>query len=133
MNTVCTVMMAWLLAWGASAQAAAPPLAGIDVYGTSAFDSALLRTELAADVAALSAAEDAHDLAAAKAAKERIASSLQQRGDFALVEVTLMQYHREPAVQYLTVDVVERADRARRMPFNEDGIFRHYPELNGEA
>jgi hypothetical protein len=108
-----------LLACVGAVHAAAPALAGIDVCGTSVFNSAAIRTEFSKDLAEWSEAKLAGNSTASEAARKRIVTSLQQRGDFALVDATLMQYFRKPTVQYLTIDVVEREDVARRMPFTE--------------
>jgi hypothetical protein len=92
-------------------------LVAIDVYGTSTFDSALIRSEFSEDLDTWREAVHMDDRAAVKAAKDRIVTSLQKRGDFAFVDATMISYFREPTVRYLTIDVVERSDSARRMPF----------------
>jgi hypothetical protein len=114
---VRVAVMTWLLACVTCTQAAAPALVAIDVYGTSAFDSALIRSEFSEDLDTWREAAHTDDLAAVKAAKDRIVTSLRKRGDFALVDATMISYFWEPTVRYLTIDVVERSDSARRMPF----------------
>jgi hypothetical protein len=91
--------------------AAAADFDGIDVYG-------MIRVEFVHELADWRAADAAGDSVRSRAARERIVSALRQRGDFALVEATLISYFRkDPAAKYLTIDVVERGDRERRMPF----------------
>lgn len=96
----------------------APQLSGVDVYGTDAFTAAELKRDHGA-VLSLFARLAAGDVT--EAAVERVMelrAELSARGSFAYLDFSLItSYGAEGPVHYLTVDVVEAADSARRMDF----------------
>ncbi len=102
----------------APAQAEVAELGGVDVYGTEAFDAAGVRAEFGKELDALREALDSGDVERSTAVEASIVSALHKRGDFALIDIGVITYAKQVRTQYVSIDVVESADRARRMPFN---------------
>ena len=103
----------------ATAQEQSPSLMGVDVYGTGAFDGSSIRSEFAEELTTFLQKTSARDLPGSEEIEARMRAALAQRGDFALVEVSAVDYFRQPTITYVTIDVVERKDAERRMPFRE--------------
>ncbi len=107
-----------LLAMSTAVAAQTPKLAGIDVFGTRAFDAALVRSRYGADLerafAALSTGEFPDSLA--ERWKQALLG-LRALGEFAYLDFSFVNYYDGAPRAFLTVDVVERADSARRMAF----------------
>lgn len=101
----------------AQAQGPAPKLDGVDVYGTDAVDVAAIRQEFAANFDGIAAAIEAFDRERAVALKEPIAAAIRKRGPFAFVNLTIIFNPPPDRGTWITIDVVEQRDAARRMPF----------------
>ena len=109
-----------LLAAGAlSAQPAALPLRGVDVFGTRAFTGAELRAQHGTALDSVVYALTTGDYDSTVVEKYRtIMRGLQARGSFAYLDMSLIQYFDDDKRgAYITIDVVERADSAARMAF----------------
>lgn len=114
---------AWLSLFAAPAagQDAAPTADSIDVYGSTAFDSAEVRAQLEPDVRRYVAIGP--DLgpgtpereASRRAIETKVRSTLETRAPLAYFEIHVTWY--SPTRSNVTIDVVEQADAARRMPF----------------
>lgn len=94
-----------------------PSIQALDVYGTQALDAAEIERTARSELDALAAAIAARDATRIKEAKAAITKPLLERGDFAYLELTIIQYFPPTPGLYATIDVVETKDRARRMPF----------------
>ena len=98
----------------ATAAKAEHPFMGVDLYGTSrpgVFDE--IQRKHGTRISEFVQAEDpkrAHEL------RKEIAALIRNEHGFADVDLSMLTYF-QPSARYLTIDVVERADAARRMPF----------------
>jgi hypothetical protein len=114
----------------ASAQPAAPPVRNIDVYGSSVFDPAAFRAEFGPDI--LRFVElgwqagfggsvpppNAEQLEASmEATNLKIRSALEARAPLAYFEIGVTLDFGPPQQVDVSIDVVEKVDEARRMPF----------------
>lgn len=120
MATLITVLLPGIAA--AAAQEATPPepipVLGIDLYRTDAFDAAWLNEAVGEDLRALLGGRLPDE--EVQATVERIRTTIRSRGDFAYVQPSAIQYFEEGgAVMYITLDVVDAADAAERIPFRE--------------
>lgn len=89
----------------------------VDVYGTTAFDGQTVRRDFPDELQELSEAIQVRDAPGVQLIKERIAEKLLPRGQFAYLNVSPIRYFPPDSALYITVDVVEEADKSRRMPF----------------
>lgn len=124
--------------------AAATHFAGVDVFGTDRLDVASLRTRLGADFDDFESAWLAQEFDRAFPLKQALEQRVKERGGFAFVEFSVVQYFRPGQPSWLTVDVVEPQDAARRIAFasapsetlpDPDGLlerYRKYEELGFE-
>jgi len=115
----------------ALAQDPAPPLESIDIYGSSVLDSAAVRAEFGADirryVEIMSQAptgpssvtpEKADEIEASLLAiQTKIRDGIGARAPLAYFEVHATLSFGPPRQVNVTIDVVEKIDEARRMPF----------------
>jgi hypothetical protein len=113
----------------ASAQSGAPPVRSIDIYGSSVFDPAAFRAEFGPDVlryvelgsqAGLtgSVPPNAAELEASMLAIDsKIRAALESRAPLAYFELGVTLDFGPPQQVDVTIDVVEKVDEARRMPF----------------
>jgi len=108
-------------AGGQQPSAAAPTLRSVDVFGTEIFTGDDVATEFKSDIASLAASlgtwppnEDA-----GSAATERIESALKSRGPFAYLRLGVTYSPAPDNGLYVMVDVVEKKDASRRMPFRK--------------
>lgn len=94
------------------------PLRSIDVYGTARLRAEDVRARYGDDLARLAEyyAEDAEEF---EPLRERIETELRGRGPFAWLAVSLIESYAPDHPIRITIDVVEEADAARRMPFRE--------------
>jgi hypothetical protein len=116
-----------LTAEHAGAQDASLPLESIDVYGSAALDSAAIRAEFEADIVRYVAAMERTRLPNANfdeigktlfGIRNELRASLEQRVPLAYLEISMLMNSAPPPPHInVTIDVVERADEARRMPF----------------
>jgi len=118
-----------LASLGASAQNAAPAVTSIDIYGSSVFDSAAARAEFGPDILRYvelgwqagfngSVPENAAELEASMHAIDtKIRTALESRTPLAHFEIGVTLNFGPPQQVDVTIDVVEKADEARRMPF----------------
>jgi len=118
----------------ASAQGAVPAVQSIDIYGSSVFDSAAARAEFGADILRYVALgmqampagpnsttpENAADLEAGMHAIDtKIRTAIESRVPLAYFEIHVTLGFGPPLQANVTLDVVEKADEARRMPFRD--------------
>lgn len=114
----------WLLAAGwvaiaSGALAATPRLDGLDVYGTERLDVSAIRREFAESFDGIAAAARTFDGDRIRALKAPITDALRARGDFAFLNLTVIFNVPPNEGTWITIDVVERGDAARRMPFGQ--------------
>jgi len=106
-----------------SQEPAAPPapppksFAAVDRFGTSRFTAEKLLEPLRPRFAEYEQASLAHDYEKAAPIQHELETAVKQAGGFAFVKFSVVRYFREGDPSYLTIDVVEPADVARRMTF----------------
>lgn len=124
--------------------APASPLAGVDVFGTRAFTAAQVRAVHGADLDSIASAFASGRIDEEVIARYRnVVTELRSRGDFAALDLSVVTYFDRPQpTLYITVDVVERADSARRMAFGAPpadtvpdpaGLVSAFVEYDGRA
>ncbi|MBI4404798.1 MAG: hypothetical protein HY537_11585 [Deltaproteobacteria bacterium] len=92
-------------------------VAGIESYGSSRVTEAAIRKVLGADFDTWIKKGLAGD-AGAEALETQLSAKIKKAFDLALAEWSVMHYFEEQGLAiYITLDVVEKADTARRMPF----------------
>ena len=114
----------------ASAQSGVPPIRSIDIYGSSFFDSAAVRAEFEPDLMRFielgwqaglgsgSAPANAAELEAEmEATSTKIRTALESHVPLAYFEIGVTLDFGPPQQVDVTIDVVEKVDEARRMPF----------------
>jgi hypothetical protein len=113
----------------ASAQSGAPPVRSIDIYGSSVFDPADFRAEFGPDVlryielgwqAGMNGSEppNAPELEARMLAIDsKVRAALEARAPLAYFDIGVTLDFGPPQQVDVSIDVVEKADEARRMPF----------------
>jgi hypothetical protein len=118
-----------LVSLGASAQDAVPAVQSIDIYGSSVLDSAAARAEFGTDLARFvelgwqaglkgSVPENAAELEERmRAIDTKIRTALESRTPLAYFEIGVTLNFGPPQNVDVTIDVVEKVDEARRMPF----------------
>lgn len=118
-----------LASLGVSAQDAAPAVQSIDIYGSSVLDSAAARAEFGPDVLRYvelgwqagfggSVPENAAELEAQMLAIDaKIRTALESRTPLVYFEIGVTLDFGPPQQVHVSIDVVEKADEARRMPF----------------
>jgi hypothetical protein len=118
----------WLCAGLASAQNAAPRVRSIDLYRSAALDSPSLLAEIESDIARYAAIRaEGTNSDANRARLEAEEASIEARVEAKLAaRVPLAFFEIDPTFDFgpplqidVTIDVVEQADAARRMPFRE--------------
>jgi hypothetical protein len=112
---------------GALAQTGPLPVESIDVYGSAALDPAAIRAEFEDDVLRYVAAMDQLRSPSANfdeigktlvAIRDALRASLDRRVPLAYLEISSITNTAPPPPHVnVTIDVVEKADAARRMPF----------------
>jgi hypothetical protein len=129
-----------------------PRVASLDVYGSRTFDSARLRAELEPELlqyAALGIEAQTNpnaDLqrleAEAVAIQEKVEAALSAAGPLAYFHLSMTTDFGPPQQVHVTVDVVEQADAARRMPFrpaptsriaDPDGLIAAWSEYQAKV
>jgi hypothetical protein len=116
-----------LAAEHAGAQVPSLPVESIDVYGSAALDSAAIRAEFETDILRYVATMDRGRLPNANfdelgktlfGIRDKLRASLEQRVPLAYLEISVLTNSAPPPPHInVTIDVVEKADEARRMPF----------------
>jgi hypothetical protein len=111
----------------AGAQSASLPVESIDVYGSAALDAATIRAEFNADILRYAATMDRTRLPNANfdelgktlfGIRDKLRASFERRVPLAYFEISLITNTAPPPPHVnVTIDVVEKADEARRMPF----------------
>ena len=114
----------------ASAQPAAPPVRSIDIYGSSVFDPAVFRAEFGPDISRFVELgwqaglgwsvppPNAEQLEASmEATNSKIRDALEARAPLAYFDLGVTLDFGPPQQVDVTIDVVEKVDEARRMPF----------------
>ena len=115
-----------------SAQGTVPPVRSIDIYGSSVFDSAAIRAEFAPDISRFielgwqagfggSVPPNAEQLEASmEAINSKIRSALEARAPLAYFQLGATLDFGPPQQVDVTIDVVEKVDESRRMPFRAE-------------
>jgi hypothetical protein len=122
------VTAAWsLCGLAAVAQIDPPRVASLDVYGSRTFDSAKLRAELEPELLRFGAlgieaqtnpnADMQRLEAEAVAIQDKVEAVVGAAGPLAYFDLSITTDFGPPQQVHVTVDVVEQADAARRMPF----------------
>jgi hypothetical protein len=111
----------------AGAQSASLTVESIDVYGSAAFDSAAIRAEFEADIMRYVAAMEQMRAPSTNfdelgqilfGIRDKLRTSLEQRVPLAYLEISAVTNTAPPPPHVnVTIDVVEKADEAVRMPF----------------
>jgi hypothetical protein len=102
---------------------ATPKLVAIDVFGASPASRERLLRDHQEALRRLGQAMIEHDTSVDR---EAIVAQLMRAGEFALVEPSLVGYFEEDGMAYyLTLDVVETKDAARRMTFAPAPVSEH--------
>jgi hypothetical protein len=133
----------------AGAQGASLPVESIDVYGSAALDSAAIRAEFEADILRYVVTMDQARSPNANfdeigktlfGIREKLRTSLERRVPLAYLEISVLINSAPPPPHInVTIDVVEKADEARRMPFraaptrelaDPGGLLAAWNELN---
>lgn len=134
-GTVSTLRLLAATALGpafASAQDAAPSVQSIDIYGSSVLDSVAAREQFGPDILRYVAIgmqamgpspttpeKEAEIEAALMAIDGNVRTALESRMPLAYFEIAVTLGFGPPQQINVTLDVVEKADAARRMPFRE--------------
>ena len=133
-GTVSTLRLLAATAFAPSlalAQGGAPPIRSIDIYGSSVLDSAAVRAEFEPDLVRFielgwqagfgrdSAPANAPELEAEmEATSAKIRTARESRAPLAYFEIGVTLDFGPPRQVDLSIDVVEKVDEARRMPFH---------------
>jgi hypothetical protein len=139
------------IAGAAAGQARELPLESIDVYGSDALDSAAIRAEFGADIERYvttmnkARAPNANYDEIGKTLfgiRDKLTVALNERVPLAYLEISSIISSAPPPPHInVTIDVVEKADEARRMPFrtaptgeltDPGGLLAAWNELMGE-
>jgi hypothetical protein len=102
-----------------AAPAAVPTkgFAAVDLFGTSRFTAEQLLAPLRPRFTEYEQASLARDFEKAAPIQHELEGAVKQAGGFAFVKFSLIRYFREGDPSYVTIDVVEPGDVARRMTF----------------
>jgi hypothetical protein len=95
----------------------ATTFAAVDLFGTTRFTAEKLLEPLRARFTEYEAASLAHDYEKAAPIQHELEAAVKQAGGFAFVKFSVVRYFMAGDPSYLTIDVVEPADVARRMTF----------------
>ncbi len=90
---------------------------GVDVYGTTRLKADVVWKTLRADFDELARTISSQDFPRIQEQKAKIAEKLKAQGPFAYVALSPIIYYPPTPGLYVTIDVVEQKDAARRMPF----------------
>jgi hypothetical protein len=121
-----------------------PTLRSIDVFGTSVLTGDDVATEFKSDIDSIAAAFGTWppNVELAGPATERIETALKSRGSFAYVHVGVTYSPAPDNGFYFMVDVVEKKDAGRRMPFRKqptgvladpDGLIAKWDEYQNKV
>jgi hypothetical protein len=92
-------------------------LKGVDVFGTTQIPAELIQEGFGNELEMLVQAIAAHNDQAFMDSYAKITGEIQAMGDFAYVSLSPIMYYDRRNSFYLTVDVVEQRDKARRLNF----------------
>jgi hypothetical protein len=92
-------------------------LKGVDVFGTTQITAELIQQRFGNELEALVQAIAAHKDQAFMDSYAKITGEIQAMGDFAYVSLSPIMYYDRGNSFYLTVDVVDQRDKARRLNF----------------
>jgi hypothetical protein len=109
---LCVFMVA-----GRPATAEERKIDSVDVYGTTLLDADVVWRTLRTDFDELARAISSQEYARIQEQKAKIADKLKAQGPFAYVALSPIVYYPPTPGLYVTIDVVEQKDAARRMPF----------------
>jgi hypothetical protein len=116
MRTRLALLLVALFAAGA-ARAQTGALRGVDVYGTSRITAEQLREKLGSDFTRLAESIASSDAETFVKAEGKLIDAVREMGPFAFVRISAIMDNDPGRSIYVTVDVVEERDRARRMDF----------------
>jgi hypothetical protein len=117
-----------------------PHFAAVDLYGTSRVTAEQLVAGFGPRFAEFERASLAGDFEHASSDRAALEQQLTSEGGFAFARLSVVQYFQKGQPSYLTIDVVEPADAARRMDFakgpdpnapplpDPDGLLARYAE-----
>ena len=100
-------------------RAADQPLAGIDTFGSHQITIEQILKGARTDIEQFSAAIAARDMKTAEQAHNSAKEKIEKLAKFAFFKLSLIQYPPPNSNTYVTVDLVDPADRDRRMNFKE--------------
>jgi hypothetical protein len=100
----------------ATPAASDPRLDRVDVFGSRQIGRDDVIAQLGRELSELVGALDADDDVRALALRDEVIAEIAGMGAFAYVELHVIGYYDPPA-RYLTIDLVDEADRITRMPF----------------
>src|SRR5688500_3917146 len=109
------VVLALFAAGAARAQTGV--LRGVDVYGTSRITAERLREKFGSDFTKLAQSMARGAAEEFVKAESKLIDEIRKMGPFAFVRISAITDSAPERPIYLTVDVVEEKDRARRMDF----------------
>lgn len=95
----------------------AQTLEAIDLFGTSQITAEQVRARFGDSIRTMVRVRMTGDRERARSIYDQVKAGIHAMGDFAYVELALVSYPEREAT-YLTVDVVDEADRAERMSFS---------------
>lgn len=127
----------------AAAAAAPTRFAAVDLYGSERFTAEALLAPVAARFADFERAWFV-DPASALPVKQQLERDLAEQADLAAVSFSIIEYYRPGRPSYLTIDVVERGDAARRLTFaspaadaadlpDPEGLLARYAEYEAKG
>src|SRR5262245_32902606 len=96
---------------------AAKGFAGVDLFGTTRITVEKLLEPLHDRFAEYERLSLADQFEEAAKVQHELETALKQSGGFAFLKFSMIRYFRDGDPRYLTIDVVEPADAARRMSF----------------
>lgn len=108
-----------LLGAAAAMAIAQPPLKAVDLYGSDALSAEAVSSRFGGELGRFAEADAAQRFEERARLARDIETGIAGMGDFAFVRLSLIRYEfsERGRPSYLTVDVVERKDAGRRMPF----------------
>ena len=114
----------------ASASGQEPLLKGVDVFGTIQITGELVQQRFGTELETLVQGIAAHNDQAFMDSYAKVLGGIQAMGDFAYVTLSPVRYYDRRNFFYVTVDVVEQRDKARRLNFLAPPVKR-FPDPDG--
>ena len=105
-------------------------LKGVDVFGTTQITADLIQERFGNELEMLVQAIASHNDQAFMDSYAKVLGGIQAMGDFASVTLSPVLYYDRKSFFYVTVDVVEQRDKARRLNFLAPPVKR-FPDPDG--